>query len=242
MTHTRIYAPGPYQPDQRLELPETARDHLRARRLRPGAELTLFDGHGTHASAVMEELHRRGASATIQNVEQGSPESPVAVTLIQGIGKSDAMDLVIQKATELGVARILPVYTDNSVVRLKGDRAARKRGHWQRVVVSACEQCGRNIVPEVDAPQSLSQAMNGLSDCYGIVVSAEADQGLSAMATTHTRLALAVGPEGGFSDAEHRRFSEASWQAVRMGPRVLRTETAALTGLAAIGLRFGDMG
>lgn len=243
MTGTRLYAPGPYELDQVLELPDSARDHLRARRLRPGDPLTLFDGADGIASARLERVDKRGATVRIEAVGEGGVEAPLRLTLIQGMGKGDAMDLVVQKATELGVAAIAPVYTANSVVRLKGERAVRKHGHWQRVAVSACEQCGRNTLPRIEPPAPLSEVIDGLRGESGVVISADAGHGLNALAERASgHLALAVGPEGGFSDDELDRLTKAGWSACHLGPRVLRMETAALAALTALGLRFGDLG
>jgi 16S rRNA (uracil1498-N3)-methyltransferase len=243
MISTRIYAPGPYQVDADLAIPDTARDHLRARRLRPGDRLILFDGHNRTAEASLERIDKRGATVRIEAVREGNAESPLAVTLVQGMGKGDAMDWVVQKATELGVAAIVPAYTDNSVVRLKGERAARKHEHWQRVAISACEQCGRNTLPRIDAPAPLSEVIGGLAGTTGVVISADATRAMSDLPEPDAAsLALAVGPEGGFSGAELEQFTARGWYACHLGPRVLRMETAALAGLTVLGLRFGDLG
>jgi 16S rRNA (uracil1498-N3)-methyltransferase len=242
MTATRIYAPAVYTPGATLDLPDPAREHLRARRLRPGHGLTLFDGSGHSAGARLERLDKRGAQAAIEYVAEGGPEAALPIRLLQGMSKGDAMDTVVQKATELGVASILPVYTDHAVVRLKGERAARKHEHWQRVAISACEQCGRNTLPSIAPPQGLDEATAGLDAVQGVVISAAATQGMGSLTWSSGPIALAVGPEGGFSDTELERLTGAGWQACRLGPRILRTETAAIAGLTAIGLLGGDLG
>lgn len=242
MNATRIYAPARFVPGAVIELPSGARDHLRARRLQSGDNLTLFDGDGRSAAATLETLDRKGASACVDSVQEGSPESPIAPVLIQGLGKGDAMDLAVQKATELGVARIAPVHSDNTAVRLKADRAQRKHEHWQRVAVSACEQCGRNTLPRIEPPQPLEDAAAALADKDGVVLSADAPTSIGGLSPPTGDMVIAVGPEGGFSEREIGSLTHQGWRACHLGPRVLRMETAALTGLAALGLLFGDLG
>ncbi len=242
MTATRIYAPASYTPEATLALPDAARDHLRARRLRPGDSLTVFDGAGASAEARLEHLDKRGAQARIVRLAEGDPAAALPITLVQGMGKGDAMDIVVQKATELGVASVRPVYTDNAVVRLKGDRAVRKQEHWQRIAISACEQCGRNTLPSVASPQTLADATAAMATVQGVVITADAARGMGSLARPGGPMVLAVGPEGGFSHREIERLTGAGWQACRLGPRVLRMETAAIAGLTAIGLLFGDLG
>lgn len=202
----------------------------------------MFDGHGRSATARLETLDRKGASVRIASVLEGGPESALAPVLIQALGKGDAMDLVIQKATELGVARVIPVYSDNSAIRLKAERAQRKHGHWQRVAISACEQCGRNTVPLIEPPQVLDDAAAALAGKGGVLVSATASRSVHEIPALRPGAVLAVGPEGGFSEREIALLAQQGWEVCHLGPRVLRMETAALTGLAALGLLFGDLG
>ncbi len=152
------------------------------------------------------------------------------------------MDIVVQKATELGVHRISPVFTDHSVVKLEPDRAAKRRAHWQKIAQSACEQCWRNIVPAIDAPQSLVDwfADNTGTDGAQMILRADAQDAMPAVDPQGNDVTILIGPEGGFSEAEYECASVAGLQAVRLGPRIMRTETAALAALSIAQATWGD--
>ena len=176
-------------------------------------------------------------------------ESPLRVTLLQALARGEKMDWVLQKATELGVARIVPVATERSVVQLDGERAGRRLEHWQGIVASACEQCGRNRLPEVLAPQSLAAACQLAATSPAsvrLVLAPGATASLAAAASAAeagaSEVALLIGPEGGLSEAELRVAAQAGFVAVAMGPRVLRTETASIAALAVLQLVAGDFG
>ena len=167
--------------------------------------------------------------------------SPLALTLVQGVSSSEKMDFTVQKATELGVAVLQPVIAARSVGRIAGERAAQKRAHWQRVAIAACEQCGRNRVPQVLPPVPLAEYCRTASPADGLLLSPEAQLGLrEAAARLKGAVALAAGPEAGFSAAEEALLQGAGFVPVRLGPRVLRTETAALAALAALNALAGD--
>jgi len=239
----RLFSPLPVVPNALLCLgDERAHYAGRVLRLRAGDELVVFDGTGGEFGATIERVSRRELQLATGGRRDRDAESPLSIRLVQGLAKGEKMDLIVQKATELGVARISPVLTDFSVVRLDAARAARKREHWQKVAQSACEQCGRNRVPEIDAPVSLvawfgDHAASG-TDC--LILRPGAADKLSARAPATGALTLLIGPEGGFSEAEYGRAEAAGLRAVGLGPRILRTETAAVAALSVAQALWGD--
>jgi 16S rRNA (uracil1498-N3)-methyltransferase len=166
-------------------------------------------------------------------------ESPLRITLVQGVSAGERMDSTVRKAVELGVAEVQPVLAARSVARPKGDRAENRRSHWQKIVISACEQCGRNRVPEVQALVSLDD-YRPESGTTKILLSPASELPLSKLSTAETRIVLAAGPEAGFTEEEEARLVEAGFVPTSLGPRVLRTETAAVAALAALNALRGD--
>lgn len=211
-------------------------------RLRPGDALTVFDGLGGEYRATVAKVTKEKLNLSVGKHVTRNAESPLRIRLVQGISRGERMDFVVQKATELGVHRISPVLTDFSVVKLDAGRAAKRREHWQRIARSACEQCNRNIVPVIDAPQSLGDwfANNGDAGELQLILRADAAEPMPAVAPPGTDLTILVGPEGGFSDGERERAAQAGLRPVKLGPRVLRTETAALAALCIAQATWGD--
>lgn len=222
-------------------LPEGPARHVaRVLRLVPGAPLTLFDGNGIEARAVLIEAERKRVVARIESVSQGQGESPLVVHLGQAISKGDRMDYAIQKAVELGVAAITPLYTEHGDVRLKGDRQAKKLAHWQAVAASACEQCGRATLPPVYPPMALADWLALRNEALRLVLHPGTPGALERQ-DTPTSAALLIGPEGGLSAAEVASAQAADFDALTLGPRILRTETAPVVALALLQDRFGDL-
>lgn len=211
-------------------------------RLRPGDALTVFDGLGGEYRATVVKVTKEKLNLSVGKHVTRNAESPLRIRLVQGISRGERMDFVVQKATELGVHRISPVLTDFSVVKLDAGRAAKRREHWQRIARSACEQCNRNIVPVIDVPQSLGDwfANNGDAGELQLILRADAAEPMPAVAPPGTDLTILVGPEGGFSDGERERAAQAGLRPVKLGPRVLRTETAALAALCIAQATWGD--
>jgi len=234
----RFHVAEGLRPGARIDLPdETAHHALRVLRLGDGDPLTLFDGRGGEYEARIVTATRSGVAVEIGEHQARERESPLSITLVQGLSSSDRMDFIIQKAVELGVAAIQPVLTAKSVVRLSNERGAAKRIHWQRVAIAACEQCGRNRVPEIGAALPISQyAPNDAA--VKIVLSPLATKDLKQF--VQSPLTLAVGPEAGFDAAEEDLLARKGFVAARLGPRILRTETAALAALAALNALRGD--
>lgn len=237
---TRLHVDEIPAPGAELALPAAALAHVQARRLKPGAGLALFDGRGGEYAATLLSLGRREARVRIDAHHPRETESPLALTLLQGISKGEHMDLAVQKATELGVSRIVPVLCAHSVVRLDPQRARRRQQHWQAVAASACEQCGRNRIPTIAEPAPLATALAETGSGLGLVLDPEATTGVAAL-PARAAFALLVGPEGGLAPAEIEQAAAAGFARLRLGPRVLRTETAAAAALTALQVRFGDL-
>ena len=223
-------------------LPAEAAHHaVHVLRLRAGEEVTLFDGRGGEYAGRIAAIARLRVSVEVLAHRALERESPLAMTLVQGVSAGEKMDFTVQKATELGVAALQPVVCERSTGRIGGERAAHKRAHWQRVAVAACEQCGRNRVPEILAPLPLEQYCRDAMPGNGILLSAEARIGLrEAAARLGKVMTLAAGPESGFTAREEALLAQAGFLPIRLGPRVLRTETAALAALAALNALAGD--
>lgn len=247
MRLTRVHVGTPLEPGARLRLPEGAARHLvRVLRLGPGARLCLFNGMGGEFAAEITAVRRDVVEVLVGTHDQVERESPLRLTLLQGIARGEKMDLILQKATELGVAAVVPVQMARSTVRLDHGQAEAKRRHWQSVVISACEQSGRNTVPTVAEPRSLAAALEAATGHKLMMAPGAGSTGLSQWLTgcglgNGAEMSLLVGPEGGFDDAETAAAGDAGFLRCRMGPRVLRTETAALVALAALQALGGDL-
>jgi len=245
----RIFVEGPLVAAQQMELPAAASQHLLAvLRLRVGAPLVLFDGRGGEHPARLVAAGRGSARIEVGGHRAIERESPLAITLLQGMARGERMDFVVQKATELGVQRIVPVMMARCVVQLGAERADRRREHWLAVAASACEQCGRNRLPVISEPLSLDAACADTTDAQRWLLDPEAGStlrdalGASAVDGSLVRnVTLLIGPEGGVEPGEQQRALQAGFSAVRFGPRILRTETAALATIAALQCLAGDL-
>jgi len=244
----RLHLDRPLAAGAELALDEGAARHAHAvLRLRPGAAVVVFDGRGHAFHAELLSTGRRGARVRLGDALHDDPESPLRVTLALGVSRGERMDLAVQKAVELGAACIAPLLTERTVVRLAGDRAERRQAHWAGIAASACEQCGRNRVPEVLAAQPLAQWLElaGAGDAPGLrlLPDPRATVGLATLPPPRPlALTLLIGPEGGLSEAEHSLAGRHGFTGVRLGPRVLRTETAVIAALAAVMTLWGDLG
>ncbi|WP_423823604.1 16S rRNA (uracil(1498)-N(3))-methyltransferase [Salinisphaera sp. SPP-AMP-43] len=225
-----------------IALPDDKRHHLSTvLRLAAGAELRLFNGDGAEYDATLIASDRKQAIARIDRRTTPAGESPLAVTLVQAIARGDRMDFALAKAVELGVTAIQPVFTERGQVKLDGARLAKKQAHWQRVVESAAEQSGRLSCPALTEAAELRSiiAAPPAADRY-LMLAPEAAGGLSTLAPAH-EVALLIGPESGLSNDEIETAAAAGWQALALGPRVLRTETAGMAALAALQTVWGDL-
>lgn len=244
MRLTRAHVGQALAVGQRLALPERAGEHLvRVLRLREGDACVLFNGDGHDYDARIVATGKRGTEVEVLAARVVCNESPLRITLLQGIARGEKMDLILQKATELGVARIVPVDAERTEVRLDGERLRKRIAHWHSVVASACEQCGRARLPEVEAPVGIA----GVAACIdaGLTKLTLDPQGALALPALPIEaaagIAIAIGPEGGWSPRDREILVTAGFQGLRLGPRVLRTETAGLAAIAALQALHGDL-
>ncbi|WP_406672735.1 16S rRNA (uracil(1498)-N(3))-methyltransferase [Natronospira sp.] len=220
---------------QELSLTRDTAHHLRrVLRLKDGHPVQVFDGRGHEHEG---ELLGEDRVLIGESIER-EVESPLALTLVQGISRGNRMDYSLQKAVELGVSAIHPIFCERSVVRLDEKRLAKRMAHWQGVIVSACEQCGRNRLPELGTPSTLMDSPPN-PDGLGLFLDPNGSETLSSL-ERHDSMTLVVGPEGGLSDLELTVLREAGYRGIRMGPRILRTETAGVAALAALQALHGD--
>jgi 16S rRNA (uracil1498-N3)-methyltransferase len=244
MRLTRIYVPDPLATGTDIVLPAQAAEHLtRVLRLEPGAALTVFNGAGGEYAATLGPTSGKKTQVRVLGHDAVERDSPADITLVQGVARGERMDLIVQKATELGVTRIVPVLADRSVVKLDARQRARKLEHWQAIAISACEQCGRNRVPEVREPAALGDGIAALAQgSVRWLLAADADDSLATAAAQAASRAtvLLIGPEGGLADNERQFAAANGFTACRLGPRVMRTETAGLAALALLQTLAGD--
>lgn len=241
MDNPRFYTRIPLSPAARLDLPEpVARHAVRVLRLGVGAGITLFDGRGGEYPATIEHIEKGRVTVRLGNWLARECESPLSLTLVQAVQAADKMDFTLQKAVELGVAAFYPVTSRRSVVRLTGERAARRVAHWQGVAASACEQCGRNQIPAIGNLESVEQWLaRPAPGTLRLLLSPESGDTLPALPSP-SAIQLLVGAEGGLDPVEIAAARSAGFIAVRLGPRILRTETAGLAALAALQTLWGD--
>jgi 16S rRNA (uracil1498-N3)-methyltransferase len=248
MRLTRVWVDAALVSGQRLELPaETGAHVAKVLRARSGDGLVVFNGDGREVSGEIESVRGSRVVVALGETRSVDRESPLVVSLVQCVPRGDRMDFIVQKATELGVARIIPVLSQRSVVRLDARQGEAKVEHWRAVAVAACEQCGRNRVPVVESPRALLEHL-GDSPQSGLrfVLDPDAEdpgsaQGLASVAEIAIGPEVAIGPEGGFAAEELEAFRIAGFRSMRLGPRVLRTETAAIAAVTWLQTRYGDM-
>lgn len=238
----RFHCSFPLAPGAQVELPDEAAHHAsKVLRLAPGDVICLFDGHG---GEWLGRLGRAGKTVTahLEQFDDIEREAPVAVTLVQGLPAADKMDWIVQKGVELGVAAFQPVVARRSVIRLSGERMERRVAHWRAVATSACEQCGRNRLPEVGLLVDLPQFLAGpaAQNALRLVLAPGAERRLTEVPRPAGVVTLLVGPEGGFEAGELAAATSAGFLPVSLGPRVLRTETAGVAALAAMMALWGD--
>jgi 16S rRNA (uracil1498-N3)-methyltransferase len=236
----RFYVDAPLRAGSGCTLSEDAAHHaLHVLRLREGDEVTLFNGRGGEFAARIASIQRLRIAIDLLEHRAVERESPLRITLIQGVSAGEKMDSTVRKAVELGVAAVQPVLAARSVARPKGERADSRRAHWQKVVIAACEQCGRNRIPEVLPLISVTEYRASDSGTK-ILLSPLARLPFSRQSLEGKSFVLAAGPEAGFTAEEEAVFADAGFVPVSLGPRVLRTETAAVAALAALSALRGD--
>lgn len=241
MRISRVYTEQSLAPDQSVYLDESAANYLgRSLKLRRGDSVVLFNGDGSDYAASIIELTRKSVHLEVRSRLPGAAESALKITLVQAIGRGDRMDYSLQKATELGVFAIQPLESARVAVKLDEKRLQRRMEHWQGVVISACEQSGRAVVPGLHAPLSLEQWLSREAAGARLVLDPVGGTALSAFEFGGTDIELAVGPEGGFDEMEMAQMRARGVTPVTLGPRILRTETAGPAAIAVLQSRFGD--
>lgn len=240
----RLHVDQALREGETLALPEGAARHAQVRRVQPGDEVRLFDGHGAEHVAWIGAMGRREVTVQVGPRQASLAEAPLAVTLALGVPANERMDTLVEKATELGVAAIQPLWTARGVLRLSGERAERRRAHWQAIAVAASEQCGRAVVPTVAAPSALGEWLESAASIPAVArwlldVAETARSPARAGLPDAARgpLLSLSGPEGGLTTEERAAAREAGFQSVTLGPRVLRADTAPLALLAWLALR-----
>jgi 16S rRNA (uracil1498-N3)-methyltransferase len=244
MRVNRVFVDTPLHAGARVRLPESAAAHLvRVLRAGIGDACVLFNGDGCDYPARIASTDKRETLVDLNACERIDNESPLRITLVQALARGEKMDLVLQKATELGVAAFLPVASDRSEVKLEGERLDKRMAHWRSVVTAACEQCGRAIVPSVSMPAAMAPALERLSAGYRrLWLDPSAARGSGDLPLEREdAVVLAIGPEGGWSPRDRDVLQAAGFVGMRLGPRILRTETAGLAAIAALQSRYGDL-
>lgn len=237
----RFYYPDLDPEKSLLELPDAVHRHaVQVLRLKPGALIHLFDGNGHEFEASLTAVEKRRSQVQLGQKLNQLSESPLQITLLQGVSRGERMDFAIQKAVELGVKTIVPVVTERCNVQLSQQRAQKRMAHWQGVLVSACEQSGRSYLPILAEVTSLEQALTHVSDDLRLVLDPAAKTGFHDLRKP-SALTLLIGPEGGLSDPEIQLAQANGFTALQFGPRILRTETAATAALAVVQTLWGDL-
>jgi 16S rRNA (uracil1498-N3)-methyltransferase len=237
----RIYTEQVLVADSPLKLEAGPSAHIaRAMRMRVGDQLTLFNGRGGEFDACVNAVDKKTVTVDIGEHRDTEIESPLAIHLGIAISRGDRMDWVVQKATELGVQRVSPLITERTEVKLKSDRAEKKTQHWQQIAIAACEQCGRNTIPKIQPLQSLTSWV-ATTEADGKFVLHHRALAERTTGSKPSTIALLIGPEGGLSPVEISLAEDAGYQALRLGPRVMRTETAPLAAMAILQSQWGDM-
>ncbi|WP_325320322.1 16S rRNA (uracil(1498)-N(3))-methyltransferase [Kingella oralis] len=236
----RFYLPTALAPHTTLNLPDNIIRHIHVLRLNAGDSITLFNGTGNDFAATLQTIGKRHAECHIHAQRQPENESPLAITLVQAVSSGERMDFTLQKSVELGVRAIQPIISERCVVRLSGDRADKRVQRWQDIVIAACEQSGRSIVPTVLPIVSFSDYLRQMPPELHLMMSLRRATTLRDIAPAPQTLRLMIGPEGGWTPAEEQAALAAGVQTITLGKRVLRTETAAMAAMAAMQVLWGD--
>ena len=240
---TRIFQPYTINQNSLITLDGNAFNHLiRVLRMKTGESITLFDGSNQITPAVIHEVNKKTVIVKTENSVLDNRESPLNIHLGQVISRGDKMEFTIQKSVELGVNTITPLLSERCGVKLDQERLEKKVQQWQKIVISACEQCGRNIIPSINPVMKLENWCANLTDSLKLNLHPKAEQGINQLPNDNKNISLLIGPEGGLSNEEISMTHQYQFTDILLGPRVLRTETAALTAITALQVRFGDLG
>ncbi len=242
MRITRIYHPGQYVVGDELSLSATASQHVGVvLRMRVGENLTLFSGDNVEAHATISAIERKTIHVRVHDVLVISRESPLAIHLVQGISKGERMDLVVQKAAELGVYSITPIVSAYCAVKLNSEQRAKKVLQWQSMATAACEQSGRNRIPVIYPVSTFAEQIENDLHAHSVFLDPGASGDFKQFTCANMRISLWVGPEGGFHPLEIQAAITTGYSLVKLGPRVLRTETAAIAAISVLQVLQGDL-
>jgi 16S rRNA (uracil1498-N3)-methyltransferase len=241
MRISRIYTGQPLDPDQEVTLEQMASRHLvQVLRLRPGADLVLFNGDGCNYAARLESTSNKQAVAQVISCSDPELQPELEIHLCICVSKGERMDFAIQKSVELGVTEITPLFSKHGVVQLQGERLEKRQQHWRQIMISACEQSGRCRLPRINPCSGIEQWLESPRQGVSLTFNHRANTKITEIERPHNRVNILVGPEGGLSESEIHAAETSGFQGVRMGPRVLRTETAPLAAIAVIQTLWGD--
>ncbi len=236
----RVYTGLPLVPGEEITLEESASHHLHhVLRLQAGDLIHLFNGGGEYA-ATLGQIGKHGATALLRQRVQEEPLPALPIHLLIGVSRGERMDFALQKATELGVTRITPIFTKRCVVKLNPKKQASRLEHWERIIVNACEQSGRCRLPSLEAPLEVSDAVTRHNQDTALLLDHRSDKTLHQIERPQESVTILIGPEGGLSEAERELALAQGFTGIRLGPRVMRTETAPLAAIAAIQTLWGD--
>ena len=239
--NTRVYTPQKLVCGESIYLEQQASHHLiKVLRSKPGAHITLFNGDGHDYQSIFTMIESKTAAISINKKILVENESPINITLLQGLSRSDRMDATIQKSVELGVNQIIPVLCERSNFSIKADRRNKKNEHWKKIIISACEQSGRAIIPKLSDIISLNDAVSFANDCEKLILSTGTTQSLTSIKKPNN-ICVLIGPEGGFSDEELSVAAKNNFKEVGFGRRILRTETAGPAVITAMQTLWGDL-
>lgn len=241
MRNPRFYDPQPLSISTDVDLADDAIQHIRVLRLKVGTDITLFNGLGGQYNATLLDVQKRSCAVHINSFEQTDNESPLHLHLGQVISRGDRMEFVIQKAVELGVNEITPLMSERCGVKINPERMLKKQQQWQKIAIAACEQSGRNIIPTIHSTAQLTTWCEVADNATKLTLHPRAKLSINTLPDKIQSIRLLIGPEGGLTDEEINLTETLQFTETLLGPRVLRTETAALTAITALQCRFGDL-
>ena len=241
MQNPRFFEPQQLTVLSDVRLSDDAVQHIRVLRLKNNTVITLFNGEGGEYRATLIDIQKRSVTAQITSFHETINESPLTLHLGQVISRGDRMEFVIQKAVELGVNEVTPLLSDRCGIKIKADRLEKKQQQWQKIAISACEQSGRNIVPTINSVETLESWCSKETEAVKITLHPRASYSINTLPDNIHNIQLLIGPEGGFTDNEIALTKTLNFTETQLGPRILRTETAALTAITALQCRFGDL-
>ncbi|MDU0114631.1 16S rRNA (uracil(1498)-N(3))-methyltransferase [Psychrosphaera aquimarina] len=242
MRTSRIYHSSALSVNTRVNLEPEAANHVgRVLRMQMGQSIVLFNGDGNDYDAEITEVTKKNVVVNVLSQHPVTNESPLKVHLAQGISRGDKMDFTIQKSVELGITDITPIFTERCGVKLSGERLDKKHGQWQKIAIAACEQSGRATIPTIHKPIQITEFLTQQSDQLKLNLHPRASTTVKGLVVPDSGVRFIIGPEGGLNDHEIEQAVSAGYQEILLGPRILRTETAALTLLSALQLQFGDL-